>query len=467
MTVYYAQNSTVNINSANQWNTAANGSGTFLTWPPASNDVLMANGKTSITINVSTTAAEIRNDTANGSTNGGGYILGNGITLTAAGYGGSATLITFSTASPGKAYIVGNLQGGAVFALSNSGTGTVEITGNCTAGTSYGINAADAGIINITGNITGGSGAGAYGLYNASAGTVTQTGNVTGGSASVTYGVNNNGIGTVTVTGNSTGGSFSLSTAHGIYNTSTGIVNLNGAANASPTTMAAGLYGLVAGGFTYARGACYASATGAMPCAGFIRFEPTATGFLYMRDATLMERAYVQAAYATSYGMPATADVRYNTAYNLGTLTGSLRVPSASSVVSGVLVDNTVGTADLLTAADLRAAIGLSSANLDTQLDAIPTAAEIWGYTTRELTSASGLTAQDVWEYATRTLTAGSGITAQDVWEYATRSLTEAPDVPTVEEIAAEVRTELTPELSRVANCATVESTGDQLAGLL
>jgi hypothetical protein len=174
--------------------------------------------------------------------------------------------------------------------------------------------------------------------------------------------------------------------------------------------------------------------------------------------------------YTTNYnvgGLPSTSNVRYLTTFGpANELTGSLRVPPAAAVGVGVLTDDTVGTASI-TASDIRTAIGLASANLDTQLDAIPTAAEIWGYTTRELTSASGITAQDVWEYATRTLTAGSGITAQDVWEYATRSLTEAPDVPTVEEIAAEVRTELTPELDRVANCATVESTGDQLAGLL
>ena len=31
-TIWYAQNSTVNIDSANEWNDAANGSGSYLTW---------------------------------------------------------------------------------------------------------------------------------------------------------------------------------------------------------------------------------------------------------------------------------------------------------------------------------------------------------------------------------------------------------------------------------------------------
>ena len=67
MTVYYAQQSSVNINASNVWYTTANGSGgSYLTWPPAAADVLMANGKTAITINVNTTVAELRTDNANG-----------------------------------------------------------------------------------------------------------------------------------------------------------------------------------------------------------------------------------------------------------------------------------------------------------------------------------------------------------------------------------------------------------------
>jgi hypothetical protein len=350
------------------------------------------------------------------------------------------------------AYVVGNPIGGGTANRSGiyvSGSGTLNLTGNPTGGSnsgSHGISNAATGIVNVIGNPTGGTGA-ASGANNQAGGTLNITGNATGGSGSQAYGVQNNGIGTTTINGSSTGGVNA--TGHGAYNVSTGVLTLNGAAYASPTTLAAGLYGAVAGGYTYAKRAGYASATGAMPYAGFVRFDFTASSLLYVRDNNLTERTYIPAEYSVANGIPAITDVRYGTSYALGALTGTCRVPSSASVVAGVPVDATVGTADLLTAADVRTALGLASANLDTQLDAIPTAAEIWGHTTRELTSSAG------------------GATAQDVWEYATRSLTEAPDVPTVEEIAAEVRTELTPELSRVANCATVESTGDQLAGLL
>lgn len=48
--------------------------------------------------------------------------------------------------------------------------------------------------------------------------------------------------------------------------------------------------------------------------------------------------------------VPAQADVRFGTVYQNGDRTGTLRVPTAEQVVSGVLVDNTVGTAILTTA---------------------------------------------------------------------------------------------------------------------
>jgi hypothetical protein len=70
---------------------------------------------------------------------------------------------------------------------------------------------------------------------------------------------------------------------------------------------------------------------------------------------------------------PADTDVRFGVVYNNGNDTGVAYIPSASSVGFGVPVDATTGTATL-TAADVRAAIGLATANLDTQLAAIPTA---------------------------------------------------------------------------------------------
>jgi hypothetical protein len=427
MAVYYAQNGSVNINSANQWNTAANGSGSFLTWPPASNDVLMANGKTSITINVNTTVSQIRNDAANGAAAGGTFLLADGITTTANGHAGTANLFTFSGAGGTNTYIIGTVYGG-----SSSGINGLRHTG--------------VGTIHVTGGVTGGTASDTYGYYSTVAGTLNVTGPVSCGTASTAVGILAAGGGVLSVTGNVAAGPYTAGNGINIL-TATIQATITGDCTASTTVPAISCAALSS--TVKINGSLISASNGIFPVAGPFLLNSGSTNTVRVRDYASAEQTYLPVAYATTYGMPATTDVRYNTTYNLGTLTGTLRVPSASSVVSGVLVDNTTGTANLLTAADVRAALGLASANLDTQLDAIPTAAEIWGYTTRELTTSAG------------------GATAQDVWEYATRSLTEAPDVPTVEEIAAEVRTELTPELSRVANCATVESTGDQLAGLL
>jgi hypothetical protein len=72
---------------------------------------------------------------------------------------------------------------------------------------------------------------------------------------------------------------------------------------------------------------------------------------------------------------PADTDVRSGVVYNNGNDTGTCEVPAAGSVAFGVPTDNTTGTATL-TAANVRAAIGLATANLDTQLSDLPTASE-------------------------------------------------------------------------------------------
>jgi len=143
-------------------------------------------------------------------------------------------------------------------------------------------------------------------------------------------------------------------------------------------------------------------------------------------------------------GGVATTDVRLGVSYG-GGLVGSCAVPNAGTVAFGVAVDNTVGTATL-TAANVRAALGMASANLDTQLAAMPT-------------SATNATA--VWGAVARTITGGTVTT-----------LTNSPNVPSAASIASQVRTELTSELAKVsalntdrlAQCATTSSVGSLIA---
>lgn len=179
MTTYYAQNSSVNIDSANQWNTAADGSGSALTWASlGATDVLNANGKTAIAINVNFTCARIETD----ATLGGAFTITAGRTITCDITAGSSTCVTCSSGS-GSNTFVGNITGG--------NAANVRGLYRATAAVAF----------TITGNVTGGSASGAAGLYNSSAGTVSITGDITAGSALNAYSINTS-AGTITVTGN-------------------------------------------------------------------------------------------------------------------------------------------------------------------------------------------------------------------------------------------------------------------------
>jgi hypothetical protein len=118
---------------------------------------------------------------------------------------------------------------------------------------------------------------------------------------------------------------------------------------------------------------------------------------------------------------PATGNVRAGVSY--GGMTGSLAVPLPSQVAVGVATDDTVGTA-ALTADNLRAALGLGSANLDSQLAVL---------SNLDATVSSRL--------------ASSAYTA-----------------PSNSDVAAiKAKTDLL-ETTRLAQCSTVATTGDQIA---
>lgn len=149
-----------------------------------------------------------------------------------------------------------------------------------------------------------------------------------------------------------------------------------------------------------------------------------------------------------SFGNPIAANVRTGIVYGGGNLTGTCAVPAAGSVALGVPVDNTTGTA-VLTPAALRAELATELARLDAPVSAAgnaPSAATV---------------ASAVWAAATKEITGGTVDT-----------LTNAPTVPTASAIASQVRTELSPELTKVAalnptrlaECTTTEILGNLLA---
>jgi hypothetical protein len=383
MTVWFAQNSTVNIDSANQWNDVADGSGNFLTFgdlDPA--DILVANAKTSITCNVSFTCLRITTSDADGGTAGGGFLLAAGVTVTADVVAGTTICLTRSAAGD-ESFVVGDVTGGSganTIGVRNTSTATLTITGNVTGGSgggAYGADNTSTGTIAITGNMTGGSGGNAFGARNNSTGTLTIAGDVTGGSGSNALGAGNNSTGTLNIVGSVTGGSSSNAT--GALNAASGRINIIGdcIASASASAVSGSLTGIM-----YVNGDFIANANGNTALGGGIIVidDDSAMSHTYrMLDefGVAGPRSLFTANTLDPTVVPIEADVRFGVDYAASERTGTLRVPAPEFVSQGVLTDDTVGTLSAgLDEAALHAALD-SYANKDdwksTPLDATQT----------------------------------------------------------------------------------------------
>lgn len=162
MATWYARQ-TANIDAVGVWNSAANGSGSWLTWPPAPGDVLMANGFT-ITVNVSAinlgATGQVRNDTTGGAAGGGRFALANNLILTANVYAGGTTVSQGLVSSfYYNLTVIGDVYAGSrCNAAANRGPVTLEIYGTV-YGNDYG-----PGSTGIT--------AGIHGAVNTSTGTL-------------------------------------------------------------------------------------------------------------------------------------------------------------------------------------------------------------------------------------------------------------------------------------------------------
>jgi hypothetical protein len=314
----------------------------------------------------------------------------NASTLT--GGSGVAAYCLFSSATGPITISNSTISGGSSGSggsIINNSTATITISGTTiNAGVGYSVYNNTTGTITVTSStITGGSSASAYGIWNNAMGTIILTSTtVTGGSNATAYGVNNASTGTVTITGDVT-----ASTAAGVLNASTGPVTITG--TLTPTTAVHALQCTNTTGavITLSGSLIYAS-NGFAPtnCLKFlVNPTPTMAKVRFAKNGSTTYSDFFTA--DNSLGQAAITDVRFGTVYASGALTGVAYIPSASSVAFGVPVDNTTGTATL-TAADVRAAIGLGSANLDTQLADLPTASEnadaVWDEATSGHTTA-------------------------------------------------------------------------------
>jgi hypothetical protein len=352
-----------NINATDVWATTPAGSAADVWSTFTSSDVLHSNNF-AVTVNVSTTVGEVRNDNANSATAGGSFTLSNGVTLTGNAFAGSTgtSCVVFNGGSGNSASLVGNATGGSVnsaHGANNTSTGTLNITGNVTGGTatsgtpgSVGANNASTGSLVITGNATGGTSTNSAGVHAVVAGTVTITGNVTGGSGgSVSYGAWNSSTGTITIVGSA----IASSATQGAHNASTGTLiatravgNAYGIGAAGGTALVAGINSANIASDTRVEELEY-GANGMAPTTGAVRIVNKTNNKCLVHLTTGAIKTLADPSDGT--GQANQADVRSGVSYALGNRTGTCAVPAAGSVALGVAVDATTGTAVLTPAA--------------------------------------------------------------------------------------------------------------------
>ena len=343
--------------------------------------------------------------------------------------------------------------GSASVAVSHSSaTGTMSISGSTitAANSSNGVQNSSTGTLTISGStIIGGFGGAATAVTNNSGPLTVSNCTINGGSTNGGPGIANNSTGTLTISGstiNAGVGSVAItnaSTATVIATSSTftanAFFNAFSIANTAADVRLSGDFLDHWSGWKAVSGGKWR--LGTAPTLGQTRFALAGATDSYFT---------MYGADNGSFGNPIAANVRSGISYGGGNLAGTCAVPAAGSVALGVPVDAGYGTAVL-------------------------TPEAVWGHASRTIT-AGGISASDVWDYATRSLTTSSGPTAvqirQEMDSNSTKlanldttvssrlapsgtlatvtTLTNAPSVPTPSQIASQVRTELSVELSRV-----------------
>jgi hypothetical protein len=294
--------------------------------------------------------------------------------LVSAGTGGTGANNRFGVANSGVFYLSGDAYGRApnndCYGVYNTGTGTLFMTGNAygssAGGRPYGVHHSSSGQFILYGNAYGGTGPGCHGIGIGQANpgqTVTGSpsaviyGNVFGGSGSNSFGVTVGGGFNPAVDTNNrliifgdaiagTGaGSFGASNNGTCYMEVNGLVIGNGWGLGSTGIggAAPGVFGSQTG-ITIIRGlSC--GPRGQWPTAGNVLIVPQSTS-----TASFETSAFQDVTLITSLSdgiVPPVSSVRQGTVYNLGDYRGTCAIPSISSVLQGVAVDNSIGIAAL------------------------------------------------------------------------------------------------------------------------
>lgn len=396
---------------------------------PGSADEARASTTHVITITANVTCTELSNAGT------GTYVLNNGVTLTANVTNKSTTTsincLTFSAASPATASIVGTCTGGSVAsanAVVNTGTGALSVTGAAVGGSfssATGLSQASSGSVTLTGNSTGSTGGGA-GNASTGTGTFTINGNVL---AAANNGAFNNGAGSLTITGNIT-----AAAAAGVSNISTGTLTISGG-TLTASTVANAVISTNASSIVRASGSFIHASNGFVPI--------NTPKFILLSTPTLAKTRYALNGSTTYVDMftadnsleqAAITDVRFGTVYASGALTGVAYIPAAASVAFGVPVDNTTGTAAL-------------------------TPASVWDHLLSAITASSTIGTL-VKTNIDATISSRSTLTAANVRTELTPELTEIGEIHKIHGLDIANALTVTPTL-RSAGAITQAITGD------
>ena len=286
-----------------------------------SGDILCANNKSGLIIDVDITCLRISTAAEGTGAAGGTFLVSTTRTITANILGGSLTS-----------------------GLTTSGTCIVTIVGNVTGGTGTvrrGITNTSANVtIRITGDVSGGSGSSANGVYT-TAGTITISGNVT---ANYAHGVVVGGSpSTLTVTGTVTGSSSNY--VYGIVS-SGGAVTVNG--DVVSGTKGAGIYTNTSATVITVNGGNIIN--GASPA--IVGVSP----ILNLGPTNYIQYPGSNSSITKLALEPAIADIRYLTA--IGSNVGICNIPSVDQVLNGVTVD--AGSGDYVEASVAQVQAGVN-----------------------------------------------------------------------------------------------------------
>ena len=309
------------------WQDDSSGSYVASTVLPGAADVVYANNFT-VTLDINVVVLELRTNATTNVTNGGVFNYGAANSVTANVYAGQS--VNCLVASSGTKTFIGNSYG------SNANNGFI-----------YGALVCTGGVLNHIGSSFGGNGF--FSLANSTSvgdlctgGVLNQYGTATGGNGAIntqfhSAGSHNSGVGSIlNLYGVAIGSNVNVSTTAGASNRSTGtmyVQSVQWGTGVGVTNLSTGQLNIQN---------VILNSDNAMPVSGNFRFTNNTTNSIVITKLNNSTKTLLE---DNTTDIPVAANVRSGISYASGALTGTLVVPPANAVNTGVVYDNgTIGT---------------------------------------------------------------------------------------------------------------------------